>query len=102
MGLRAKQRWHREARKFFNYIKDEYDVEKISIGTLNGTAENLSIYNIAADDIKKNGITYTTNTGQIKKNPACQIAKESWSGFLQGLKALGLYEYKDMGRPPGK
>ena len=103
MKLPAKQKWHKEARAFFNEIKGMYEIDEKHRAAFYGTTDNLDRYNVASDQLNSEGITYKTESGQIKKHPACQIAKESWSGFLMGLKAMGLFEYQaKLGRPPGK
>ena len=84
MELREKQKWHKYARNFFRDITDIFEIPEQHRATFLGTIRNLNIYHKANDEIDRDGITYKTKSNQIKKNPACQIAKESWSGFLQG------------------
>lgn len=102
MKLSAKQSWTKEARKFFRDITKIYEIDEKHHAVFYGTIENLNRFYIANDEINQDGMTFKTESGQIRKNPACQIMKESWSGFLMGLKAMGLFEYQaKLGRPPG-
>ena len=103
MKLTAKQSWTREARKFFRDITKIYQIDEKHYAVFYGTIENLDRFYISNAEVKRDGITFKTKTGQIRKNPATQIAKEAWSSFLLGLKALGLHEYQEkLGRPPGR
>ena len=103
MKLPVKQRWHKEAKTFFRYIEKKYTIDEKHRSTFYGTTDNLDIFHEQIDTIKQEGATYRSKSGQIKKHPSWQIAKEAWSGFLMGLKALGLHEYQaKLGRPPGK
>lgn len=103
MKLTAKQKWTKEARQFFRDITKIYEIDEKHQAVFYGTIENLNRFHIANDEINEDGMTFKTESGQIRKHPACQIMKESWSGFLMGLKALGLHEYQArLGRPPGK
>lgn len=103
MRLTAKRAWLKEARKFFRDITSEFQIEKKHYATFYGTCENLNDFYSAKELIKNQGMTFETQTGQIRKNPACQIQKDSWSAFLQGLKVLGLHGYQNkVGRPGGK
>jgi len=102
MKLTSKMGWTKEARQFFRFITDEFQIEKKHHALLYGTVENLHDFYSAKELIKSQGMTFKTQTGQIRKNPACQIQKDSWSAFLLGLKALGLYAYQQrVGRPGG-
>ena len=102
MKLTAKQRWTKEAGKFFRDITKIYEIDEKHFAVFYGTIENLDRFYVANAEIKRDGITFKTTTGQIRKNPATQIAKDSWGSFLMGLKALGLHEYQaKLGRPPG-
>jgi len=102
MVLKSKQSWTKEARRFFRDITKVYEIDEKHFAVFYGTIENLDRFYQASNKINKDGMTFKTESGQIRKHPACQIAKEAWSGFLMGLKALGLHEYQEkLGRPPG-
>ena len=101
MNLTSKQKWCKEARKFFRDIINLYEIDEKHHAVFYGTVHNLNQFYIASKEIETDGITFKTKTGQIRKNPACQVQKDAWSAFLMGLKALGLYEYQKQGRKPG-
>ena len=100
--LTARRAWKKEARQFFRHITGKYQIDEKHYAVFYGTIENLNRFYLCNEIIKKEGMTFKTSTGQIRKNPACQIQKDCWSAFLLGLKALGLHEYQNkLGRPPG-
>jgi phage terminase small subunit len=84
-----KQTTHKKARAFFKQIKAEYELSRDEIILLEGCCENLSMYWLAADSIAVDGLTFKNEkTGQIRKNPAVEICKNSWAGFLAGCRIL--------------
>jgi len=100
--LTAKSSWTPEARQFFRHIERKFYIDEKHHAVFYGTVENLNDFYASDALIKLQGMTFLTKTGQIRKNPACQIKKDSWSAFLLGLKAMGLHEYQTKGRPGGK
>jgi len=103
MNLKSRISWTKEARLFFRHITGEFQIDEKHYAIFYGTIENLNRFYLCNGKIEKEGMTFTTSTGQIRKNPACQIQKDAWSAFLLGLKALGLHEYQNkLGRPPGR
>ncbi len=102
MKLRCKREWTKEARQFFKHITTKFQIDEKHHAVFYGTCENLDMFYRANELIAAQGMTFTTSTGQIRKNPATAIKKDAWSAFLLGLKALGLHEYQaKLGRPPG-
>ena len=102
MKLKSKRAWVKEARQFFRHITGKFQIDEKHHAVFFGTVENLNDFYAAKELIKTDGMTFKTQTGQIRKNPACQVQKDAWSAFLLGLKALGLHEYQSkLGRPPG-
>ena len=99
--LTARRDWSKEAREFFRHINGKFEIDEKHYALFYGTVENLDRFYRCNEIIKTEGITFTTATGQIRKNPVCQVQKDCWSAFLLGLKALGLHEYQRLGRPPG-
>jgi phage terminase small subunit len=100
--LHYKRYWRKETRQFFQHITGQCEIDWKHFAMFYGTCENLDRFYVADEEIKRNGITFTTSGGQIRRNPACLIAKDSWAAFITGMKALGLYEFHKTGRPPGK
>jgi P27 family predicted phage terminase small subunit len=49
-------------------------------------------YRDATAQLKSDGITVVTSTGNIRKHPAYDIAKTSMEGFVRLSKLLGLYD----------
>lgn len=52
-------------------------------------------YRAAIAELKRDGITVTTSTGNIRKHPAYDIAKTSMEGFVRLAKLLGFYDDVD-------
>ena len=103
MKLTGKKSWIKEARKFFRDITKIYEIDEKHHAVFYGTIENLNRFYLCNTIIEAEGMTFKTESGQIRKHPACQVQKDSWSAFLLGLKALGLHEYQErLGRPPGR
>jgi len=101
--LRAKRRWTTEARGFFRDITAQFEIDEKHHAIFYGTCENLDRFYRCNEILQTDGLTFKTESGQVRKHPACQISKDSWSGFLQGMKSLGLHEYQSkLGRPPGR
>lgn len=100
--LTAKRDWTPEARQFFKHIIGKFHIDEKHHAVFYGTVENLNRFYMAQKIIEAEGMTFKTETKQIRKNPACTIQKDAWSSFLLGLKALGLHEYQaKLGRPGG-
>ncbi len=100
--LTTKRCWEKEAKQFFRHIMAKYQIDEKHHAVFYGTVENLNRFYLALKLVETEGMTFKTETGQIRKNPACAIQKDAWSSFLLGLKALGLHEYQTkLGRPPG-
>ncbi len=99
--LKSKQSWTKEARKFFRHITSRFEIDEKHYAVFYGTVENLDRFYLCDELVESEGMTFKTSTGQIRKNPACQIQKDAWSAFLLGLKAMGLHEYQKLGRPGG-
>ena len=102
MKLSAKRTWTKEARQFFRHITAQYQIDEKHHAVFIGTCECLDRFYRCDEIIKSEGLTFKTESGQIRRNPATAIQKDAWSGFLMGLKALGLFEFQSkLGRPPG-
>jgi P27 family predicted phage terminase small subunit len=52
-------------------------------------------YRDAIADLKRDGLTVVTSTGNVRKHPAYDIAKTSMEGFVRLSKLLRLYEKLD-------
>ena len=105
MKLRAKAKWHPETKKFFRSTCSEWDFPDDEARVLFATCEQLNLYWTSTDELTKGGLTFTTSTGQIKKNPLADVVKNSWAGFLAGCRLLGICKQADQpkagpGRPP--
>jgi len=83
-----KKNTHKNAKVFYKEIESEYQLSGDELILLGGICENLSVYWIAADLLAGEGLTFTSESGQIKKNPAVEIMKNAWAGFLSGCRLL--------------
>ena len=101
MKLRTKQKWGKEAKAFFRQITHDFELNSQHISLFYGTIEHLNTFYLANDILKSEGLVIQPEGGQSRKNPAFQISKDSWSGFIIGLKALGLHEFQSKGLKGG-
>ncbi len=53
--------------------------------------------------LDREGVTFKTETGQIKQHPACSVEKDARSGFVQAIRLLGIsYDEAGFRRGPGR
>ena len=103
----AKAKWHAETKKFFRTTHAEWDYPDDEERVLCATCENLDMFWRATEQLDSEGLTFTTETGQVKKHPATEIQKTAWAGFLAGCRLLGICSKQSEepkrgpGRPPG-
>lgn len=102
MKPKAKAKWHSETRKFFRAICQEWQFTDDELRVVYATAEQLDLYWRACDQIDTEGATFQQDNGLIRKHPAVEIVKNSWSGFLAGCRLLGVCQREDEKRPVGR
>ena len=94
-----------EAKKLWRDVFAEYDVGADAREILRVGCISLTRYLQAKEILDREGLVFKTETGQVKKNPVCQIEKDSLTSFLQAMRLLGLeFEQpkpRGPGRPPG-
>ena len=79
---------HKNAKTFLDQALNEYSMSKDEVTLLKATAENLSVYWKAMDQLQNESLTITSDSGRIRKHPATEISKNSWSAFLAGCRLL--------------
>ena len=101
--MRAKPHWHKEAKRFFKDIHNEYKFTDAEQRVVDGAVESLSAFWMASDDIQVSGAVIEATGGIRRQNPAAAVQKTSWASFLAGLRHLGLcVADKDPKRAPGR
>ena len=102
--IRAKTTWHKQAKQFLKDIQQEYTFADDETGIIFATCDQLSMYWKAADQLEKEGLTVVSGN-MSRKNPLCEVVKNSWAGFLAGCRLLdigGPEQVKNrIGRPDG-
>lgn len=98
----GKRQWHKEARKFFREINQEYEFSLDEMQVLNGACEQLSLYWKAAETIHSEGLIVQGPNGMMRKHPSAEIMKNSWAAFLAGCRLLGVCQPHDEKRSVGR
>jgi P27 family predicted phage terminase small subunit len=93
----------REGKKLWYAAHEEFDLGPDSLEVLRVACYSLERYLQAKRILDKEGITFQTDGGQVKKHPASEIEKAARVGFLQAIRLLG-FDYEDGGlkRGPGR
>ena len=106
MTYSAKKYWYPQVRKFFRAVVQKFDLESFELEIFYGCCDNLNRFHEAKEILDKDGITFTTTSGQIKKHPATELERQGWMSFLAGMKQLkftdaiqALEQPKKLGRP---
>lgn len=79
---------HKKALDFYKQTTAEYEFSRDELVLLEGVCKNLSMYWLACDQLDVDGLTFTTKSGQTKKNPLTEIMKNTWASFLAGCRLL--------------
>jgi P27 family predicted phage terminase small subunit len=96
--------WTKQAKTWFRCVVRSWVIENEDLSLLLGVGEKLNQFWLAQGILQKEGLVFLSDTGQLRKHPACEISKNAWAGYLAGLRALGLEEVSDRkkaGRPIG-
>jgi P27 family predicted phage terminase small subunit len=96
--------WRPEVQKFFDQILSEFDLEADSMKVFQVACNSLDRYLEAKEKLDNEGITYMTQSGNIKKHPANEIEKVAKAQFLQAMRMLGIsaVEPNRPGRPTSR
>jgi P27 family predicted phage terminase small subunit len=94
-----------EARALWRDIHNDFEVGADAREILRVGCMSLTRYLEAKEILDREGLTFKTASGQVKKHPVCSVEKDSLTSFLQAMRLLGLeFEQpkpKGPGRPPG-
>lgn len=93
-----------ETRKIWKQITEAWELDESGLVILKIALESYDRLIQAKRILDKEGVTVKTDTGQIKKHPACEIEKNARQGFLMAWRMLnlGIEPPGSIGRPPGK
>jgi phage terminase small subunit len=105
MKPKQNPKWHAETKRFFKTLHAEWTFPDDEERVVMGCCENLNTFWLASDQLEKDGLTFTTENGLIRKHPGTEIQKNAWAAFLAGCRLLGICKQSDdkkqVGRPPG-
>ncbi len=96
---RTNQKWKPEVKRFWHDILNEFEFDDSLLTVLRTAANALQRLLDAQEIIDKEGLTFTSDSGVIKKHPAIEVEKVSRAGFLQAFKTLNLDYFPDERRP---
>jgi phage terminase small subunit len=82
--------WRPEVKKFYDEIIANFELEVDSLQVLKVGCDALERYLQAKADLDTQGLSYVTDTGQLKKNPVSEIEKVARSQFLMSMRMLGI------------
>jgi phage terminase small subunit len=91
----------KEARKLWRGVLEEFHLGADSLEILRVACLSLSTYMDAKLELDETGRTFTTEGGQVKRNPLCQTERDSLTGFLQAIRLLGL-DYPEQTPKPAR
>jgi P27 family predicted phage terminase small subunit len=91
-----------EAKQLWKQVHQDWEVDPAGQEILRVAVISLSRFLEAREIIDREGATYTTPTGQIKKHPALEVEKASRMGFLACMRELGLDYDDEPKRGPGR
>ncbi len=83
-------KWHKKAALFHDEVIREYSFAPDEAAVLAGAVDCLSNYWRASDLLSKEGLVTKAAGGLLRKHPGCEVAKNSWAGFLSGCRHLGI------------
>jgi len=92
----------KEAKTIWRTILKDNDLEKGRLVVLKTALEAYDRLSEARKVIDETGLTYKTESGYMRPNPALQIEKEACSRFLQAWRMLELGMEMPLGRPINK
>jgi hypothetical protein len=87
-NMQCKRYWLSEVKTFFRATVENYSFEDFELEILRGSMDNYNRFLQAQKTLNEQGMTFTTESGQIKVNPLCNIEKCAWASFLSGIKQL--------------
>ena len=93
--------WRSEVQIFFDEILKNFELEADSLKVFQVACHSLDRYLEAKEKLDREGITYMTSTGNVKKHPANEIEKVAKAQFLQAMRMLGISDLEPNrpGRP---
>ncbi len=82
--------WHKKVKAFYRKILNEWQIESDGFETFVGTCVSLQRCYQCREQLAKDGITFTTSTGQIKAHPMISSEQKYFAAFMAGMKHLSL------------
>lgn len=80
----------KEARRYWIDLNREWDFDRQALIVLKTALEAYDRLNAARETIDREGVSYRTDTGYIRENPALKVEKQARDGFLAAWRMLNL------------
>ena len=96
---KPKKEWCIETKRLFQTIVDNFHIMPEHLPTIVGTCGRHNRYHECETILKKEGLIFTSKSGQVKAHPLLTEQKNAWSGYLAGLRMLGLNNVEEKKRP---
>ena len=98
---RANTEWQKPVKRFWYDSLNDFEFGADGLEVLRMACNCLNRFLEAKEAIDTEGVTFKTESGQIKKHPAAEVEKTARQGFLQAVKMLGFEvdEKRPVGRP---
>jgi P27 family predicted phage terminase small subunit len=95
-------RLSKEARKWWDVILNDFDLESASLLILESALEAFDRMRQAAIEVDRDGVTVKDRYDVPKEHPALSIQRSERAAMQRGIKMLGidLEPIADIGRPP--
>lgn len=84
----------KEAAKLWREIVNEWDLGPDGLAILRGALEHWDTYQACRAAVVRDGVTFQTESGLIRANPAAKLGNDAYSQFRMGMRQLGLEPLK--------
>lgn len=87
--------WLPKVKKFHRQIYETWNFEPEDAETFQGVCLRLNRYYECEKRLTIDGLTFVTETGQVRAHPLLAEQKNSWAGYVAGMRLLNLHEPKE-------
>ena len=98
MDSQIPDQWLVEMQKFLKEIKEAWELDPDGELFWKMAADSLDRYAQARLELLRDGLTFKTDAGLIRRHPACEIVKAERAGFLSAMRALDLEGDENKGK----
>lgn len=87
---RAPKHLSAESRKLWNDVVKAWILGPDGLAILRGALESWDSYQACREEVKRDGQTFRTDSGQIRQHPAAKLSADYFTAFRQAMRQLGL------------